>query len=172
MPLGANVSNKAILSKDESRLHQLGKRMLLGVSMGYVLFMCRRRMVRDLLIASCEDLENLSASDIYIKQSSNTKKSHKKERCRFHVRMDLSSSSIFLDLTMTTGLLRETSSKIKQKKEHLSKKKAETHVRSMSGDFVQRHHEVDRSRFYVPNEETCHNSVKIRRRDEADANKH
>ena len=40
-----------------------------------------------------EDLENLSASDIY-EHCSNTKKSHKKEYCLFHVLTDLSNASI------------------------------------------------------------------------------
>ena len=43
----------------------------------------------DLLIADCKDLENLSASE-----SSKTKESHMKERCRLHVRTDLSNSDL------------------------------------------------------------------------------
>ena len=45
----------------------------------------------DLLIAHCEDLQNVC-------RGSNTEKSHKKERCRFHVPADLSNSSIFLNV--------------------------------------------------------------------------
>ena len=52
----------------------------------------------DLFVASCEELENLSSSEIYVKKKSNTKKSHKKER-RFHVQTNLSNSAIFLTLT-------------------------------------------------------------------------
>ena len=51
-------------SEDESRLHQFDKKMLLGRLKGHVL-----RAVRgcsgDLLIADCEELENLSASEMY-----------------------------------------------------------------------------------------------------------
>ena len=37
IPLGANVSDKPISPKDESRLHQVGQKMPLAILMGYVL---------------------------------------------------------------------------------------------------------------------------------------
>ena len=81
IPFGANVSYKPISERDVARLHQFGKKMLLGIFMGHV-----SRAVRgwsgDLLIADSKDPENLSASD--------TGKPHKEESCCVHELKDLS----------------------------------------------------------------------------------
>ena len=75
----------------------------------------RRGWSDKLLMTDCGDLENLSASEIYV-MDSNIKKSNKKERFRFLVRTGLSNSSIFLDFIVTKGPLEETSGMMKKKK--------------------------------------------------------
>ena len=72
---GATVSHKTISSKDEARLHQLakrcyqfGRRMLPGIFMGSV-SRVRGGWRGDLLIADCEYLEKLVASDMHVKRS-------------------------------------------------------------------------------------------------------
>ena len=62
IPFGANASNKPISESDEGRLHQFGKKMKLGIFMGHE-SRAGRGWSGDLLIADCEDPENLSASD-------------------------------------------------------------------------------------------------------------
>ena len=62
MPYGAKISCKPISSKDEARLHQLGNNMFLGIFTGYVL-----RAGGD-GHGNCEDLENLSASNIRVRR--------------------------------------------------------------------------------------------------------
>ena len=51
-----------------------------------------------MLIADCEDPENLSASVMQTSNDSSTTKSHRKERCCFLVQMDISNTSILLNL--------------------------------------------------------------------------
>ena len=89
IPFGVNVSCKPISERDEARLHQIGKKMLLGFFMGHV-SRAERGWSGDLLIADCEDPENLSASHTHVKNVSSTGKPHKKESCCVHVLTDLS----------------------------------------------------------------------------------
>ena len=67
IPFGANVSCKPISSKVEERLHQFGNKMLPRLLVGYVI-RAGRGWSGDLLIADCEALANLSASDIHVQQ--------------------------------------------------------------------------------------------------------
>ena len=68
IPFEANASCKPISSKDEAKLHQFGNKMLPRLLMGYVI-RAGGGWSGELLIADCEDLENLSASDIHVQQS-------------------------------------------------------------------------------------------------------
>ena len=58
--------------------------MLLGIFMGQSHL--RRGWSGALLIADCEDLENLSASEIHVKRFKRQDTPHKEEICRLHVR--------------------------------------------------------------------------------------
>ena len=64
-PLGSKVRYQPISSKDEARLHNFGKKVLPRILMGYALRAGGGRS-GDLLIADCEDHENLSASDVHV----------------------------------------------------------------------------------------------------------
>ena len=65
IPNGAKVSYKPISCKDGWLLHLLDYKMLSGAFMGYVL-RAGGGWFSDLLLADCEDLENLSASEIHV----------------------------------------------------------------------------------------------------------
>ena len=60
----AMVENHPISARDQSRIHQFGKKVLPGVFFGYELI-AGRIWKGDVLIADTEDLEKLDASEIY-----------------------------------------------------------------------------------------------------------
>ena len=66
-PFGANVSYKPISSKNESRLHQVGKQVLTGICIGYV-FLAGGGWSCNVLIACWEDMANLSVSEVDVQR--------------------------------------------------------------------------------------------------------
>ena len=63
IPFGSLVENHPITSKDQSRIHQLGKKVLPGLFLGYAGGIWKG----DVLIADLEELETMDASEIYSK---------------------------------------------------------------------------------------------------------
>ena len=61
---GSLVEYHTISSKDQSRIHQFGKKVLLGLFLGYALY-AGRIWKGDVLIADLEELETMDASQIY-----------------------------------------------------------------------------------------------------------
>ena len=61
---GAMVQDDPISPKDQARIHQFGKKVKLGIFLGYELIAERLRK-GDILIADLEELEKLDAPDIY-----------------------------------------------------------------------------------------------------------
>ena len=64
IPLGSLVEYQAITAKDQSRIHQFGKKILPGLFLGYALH-AGRIWKGDVLIADLEELETMDASEIY-----------------------------------------------------------------------------------------------------------
>ena len=64
IPFGAMVEYHPISARDQSRLHQFGKQVLLWIFLGYELIAGRIWKV-NFLIAELEDLEKLDESEIY-----------------------------------------------------------------------------------------------------------
>ena len=67
IPFGSLVEYYPITAKDQSRIHQFGKKVLLGLFLGYALYaggICKG----DVLIADLEELETMDASEIYSKR--------------------------------------------------------------------------------------------------------
>ena len=67
IPFGSLVEYHPITAKDQSRIHQFGKKVLLGLFLGYALYAgwiwkC------DVLVADLEELETMDASEIYSKR--------------------------------------------------------------------------------------------------------
>ena len=61
------LSITLFLQKDQSRIHQLGKKVLPGLFLGYALY-AGRIWKGDVLIADLEELETMDASEIYSKR--------------------------------------------------------------------------------------------------------
>ena len=66
-PFGSLVEYHPIIAKDQSRIHQFGKKVLPGLFLGYALY-AGRIWKGDVLIADLEELETMDASEIYSKR--------------------------------------------------------------------------------------------------------
>ena len=64
IPFGSLVEYHPITAKDQSRIHQFGKKVLPGLFLGYALYAVRN-WKGDVLIADLEELETMDASEIY-----------------------------------------------------------------------------------------------------------
>ena len=67
VPFGSLVEYHLITAKDQSRIHQFGKKVLPGLFLGYALY-AGRIWKGDVLIADLEELETMDASEIYSKR--------------------------------------------------------------------------------------------------------
>ena len=67
IPLGSLVEYHPITAKDQSRIHQFGKKTLPGLFLGYALY-AEGIWKGDVLIADIEELETMDASEIYSKR--------------------------------------------------------------------------------------------------------
>ena len=67
IPFGSLVEYYPITAKDESRIHQFGKKVLPGLFLGYALY-AGGIWKGDVLIADLEELETMDASEIYSKR--------------------------------------------------------------------------------------------------------
>ena len=67
IPVGSLVEYYTISAKDQSRIHQFGKKVLPGLFLGYALY-AGRFWKGDILVADVEELETMDASEIYAKR--------------------------------------------------------------------------------------------------------
>ena len=67
IPFGSLVEYHPITAKDQSRIHQFGKKVLPGLLLGYALY-AGGIWKGDVLIANLEELETIDASEIYSKR--------------------------------------------------------------------------------------------------------
>ena len=69
IPFGSLVEYHPITAKDQSRIHQFGKKVLPGLFLGYALY-AGKIWKGDILVADLEELETMDASEIYSKRLS------------------------------------------------------------------------------------------------------
>ena len=67
IPLGSLVEHHPISPIDQSRIHEFGKQVLLGLFLDYVLY-AGRIWKGDILVADLEELDEMDASDIHAKR--------------------------------------------------------------------------------------------------------
>ena len=67
IPFGSLVEYHPFTAKDQSRIRQFGKKVLLGLFLGYALY-AEGNWKDDVLIADFEELETMDASEIYSKR--------------------------------------------------------------------------------------------------------
>ena len=68
IPFGLLVEYYPISAKDQSRIHQFGKKVLLGLFLGYALY-AGGIWKGDTVVADIEELETMDASEIYAKKT-------------------------------------------------------------------------------------------------------
>ena len=68
IPFGSLVEYHPITAKDQSRIHQFGKKVLPGLFLGYALY-AGGIWKGDVLNADLEELETMDASEIYSKKT-------------------------------------------------------------------------------------------------------
>ena len=73
MPFGSLAEYYPMSAKDQSRIHQFGKKVLPGLFLGYALYAVRV-WKGDILVADTEELETMDASEIYSKKDSMRKR--------------------------------------------------------------------------------------------------
>ena len=67
IPFGSLVEYHPITAKDQSKIHQIGEKVLPGLFLGYALYVVRI-WKGDVLVADLEELETMDASEIYSKR--------------------------------------------------------------------------------------------------------
>ena len=67
IPFGSLVEYHPITAKDQSRIHQFGKKVLPGLFLGYALY-AAGIWKGDTMVADFEELETMDASEIYSKR--------------------------------------------------------------------------------------------------------
>ena len=67
IPFGSLVEYHPITAKDQSRIHQIGKKVLPGLFLGYALY-AGGIWKGDVLVADLEELETVDASEMYSKR--------------------------------------------------------------------------------------------------------
>ena len=68
IPFGSLVEYHPITAKDQSRIHQFGKKVFPGLFLGYALY-AGRIWKGDIWVADLEELETMDASEIYSKKT-------------------------------------------------------------------------------------------------------
>ena len=165
IPFGALVENKSISTRDQTRLHQFGKKVLPGIFQGYALI-AGGLWKGDILIA---DMENGNYGRIRNLLSTNQRRRNidRTKRRRIHIRRWHSK------IVRKRLRIPRTRSKTKQavRRENLRGKfqdepeesqpteptddaEARADFWSIQDDFIYRHHNEPRVQLYLPKEET------------------
>ena len=165
MLFGAIVEYHPISAKDQSRLHQLGKKVLPGIFLGYPLFPGGIWKV-DILVADIEELETLDASEIHARRL-NAKEiiiPKNGEHFRFLIadgtpKLSGRDQGIRKSILTRDQLVRSEDQRPSGKFGEVStnrrnQKEARNVLKSLEGHFIYRHHVEPRVQLYVPKEET------------------
>ena len=87
IPFGSLVEYHPITAKDQSGIHQFGKKVLPGLFLGYALY-AGGLWKGDVLVGDLEELETMDASEIYSKRLNAKEVIFPKEKLIFQPQMD------------------------------------------------------------------------------------
>ena len=170
IPFGALVEYHPKTAKDQSRIHQFGKKVLPGLFLGYALY-AGGIWKGDVLVADLEELETMDASEIYSNRL-NAKEviiPNEKRRIYFPIAdgriktlggdQDLRTSTLIRHRPIQgeshLDFLGESEGSLPQPQDSLlDAGEAINDFWSMSGNFVYRHHVEPRVKLYSPREES------------------
>ena len=170
IPFGSLVEYHPKTAKDQSRIHQSGKKVLSGLFLGYALY-AGGIWKGDILVADIEELETMDASEIYSERLNAKELIFPKENGKFIFpvaggRIKLSGGDQEL---RTPTLIREHPIRGQSHHDFLGESEgsfppphdsfpdageAMDDFWSMSGNFIYRHHVEPRVNLYSPREES------------------
>ena len=170
IPFGSLVEYYPITAKDQSRIHQFGKKVLLGLFPGYALY-AGGIWKGDVLIADLEELETMDASEIYLKRLNAKEVIFPKDEGEFIFPIadgrikpfggdqELRTSSLIwhrpIQGESNIDFLGESEGCLPQPHDSLPDAgEAINDFWSMSGNFIYRHHVEPRVKLYSPREES------------------
>ena len=169
IPFGSLVEYHPITAKDQSRIHQFGKKVLPGLFLGYALY-AGGIWKGDVLIADLEELETMDASEIYSKRLNAKEVIFPKEgEFTFPIAdgriktpggdQELRTSTLIRPRPIRgeghVDFLGESEGSFPQPHDSLPVAGEAMHdFWSMSGSFIYRHHVEPRVELYSPREES------------------
>ena len=168
IPFGSLVEYHPITAKDQSRIHQFGKKVSPGLFLGYALY-AGGIWKSDVLIADLEELETMDASEIYSKRLNAKKLIFPKEGEFFPIAdgriktpggdQELRTSTLIRPRPIQgdghVDFLGESEGSLPQPHDSLPDAgEAMNDFWSMSGSFIYRHHVEPRVKLYSPREES------------------
>ena len=171
IPLGSLVEYHPATAKDQSRIHQFGKKVLPGIFLGYALY-AGGIWKGDIMVADIEELETMDASEIYSKRLNAKEVIFPKENGKFifpvadgRIKLpggdqDLRTSTLIRDRPIRGESHRnilgesEGSPLSPPQDSYPDAGEAINDFWSMSGNFIYRHHVEPRVKLYSPREES------------------
>ena len=171
IPSGSLVECYLISAKDQSRIHQFGKKVLPGLFLGYALH-AGEIWKGDILVADVEELETMDASEIYAKRLNAKEVIFPKRNGKFI--FPVADGRIKFvggeqELRIST-LIRDHPIRGEDQRDFLGEsegsplplpqdsfpdaREARNDFWSMSGNFIYRHHVEPRVKLYSPREES------------------
>ena len=170
IPFGSLVEYYLVSAKDQSRIHQFGKKVLPGLFLGYALY-AGRIWKGDIMVADVEELETMYASEIYSKRLNAKEVIFPKENRKIifpvaDVRIktpggdqELRTSTVIRPRPIKgeghVDFLGESEGSLPQPHDSLPVAgEAMNDFWSMSGNFLYRHHVEPRVKVYSPREES------------------
>ena len=170
IPFGSLVEYHPTTAKDQSRIHQFGRKVLPGLFLGYALF-AGGIWKGDVLIADLEELETMDASEIYSKRLNAKEVIFPQEKREFIFPIadgriktpggdqELRTSTLVrhrpIQGESNIDFLGESEGSLPQPHDSLpDAREAINDFWSMSGSFIYRHHVEPRVKLYSPREES------------------
>ena len=169
IPFGSLVEYYPSSAKDQSRIHQFGKKVLPGLFLGYALYAVEI-WKGDMLVADIKELETMDASEIYSKRLNAKEVIFPKQgefifqsqigRMKLPGRdQELRTSTLIRERSIRgeshVDFLGESEGSLPQPHDSLPDAgEAINDFWSMSGNFIYRHHVEPRVKHYSPREES------------------
>ena len=148
IPFGSLVECYPITAKDQSRIHQFGKKVFPGLFLGYALY-AGGIWKGDVLVADLEELETMDASEVYSKRRIKPLGGEQDLRTSTLIRQRPIQGESHLDfLGDSEGSLPQPHDSLPVAGEAIND------FWSISGKYIHRHHVEPRVKLYSPREES------------------